>query len=99
MRSNYTTDLDDKKNKMTNEKAEIDLNIKLLNKKIQEYKEKNNKINEINAELEPYLEKQERKKSKRKENNSKIDTKKDDFFKEKHKFDDMESLGDPEGYN
>eukprot|EP00826_Nyctotherus_ovalis_P001531 TRINITY_DN10249_c0_g1_i3.p2 TRINITY_DN10249_c0_g1~~TRINITY_DN10249_c0_g1_i3.p2 ORF type:complete len:176 (-),score=80.79 TRINITY_DN10249_c0_g1_i3:24-551(-) len=55
LKSNYTSDMENRKQKMIKEKAEIDSIIKVLNRKVEVYKTKEKKVKELESELEPYL--------------------------------------------
>jgi len=90
LKDNYTSDIEDKKKKLINEKAEIDSIIKVLNRKVEIYKAKEKRVKELESELESHLNENIKQKPERV---------RDSFFIKSHKFPDIESVGHSNDFN
>ena len=93
LKNNYTEDMEEKKQELMDEKTEIDIQIKAVNKKVEVNKRKVQKAKEMEAELKPYLNKKNQKPSLRKFLDFDEKGAQDTLFNRPQNFDDFESMG------
>lgn len=93
LKSNIGEDVDSRKKQLMDEKTEIDMQIKAVNKKVEINKHKAQRVKEMEVELRPYLDKKRQRGSLRKLLSFEDKAGHDALFSRPQNFDDFESMG------